>query len=311
MTPDSNTRSQPDQLQFDRAVDPARKSTSAGPAAMACGQCGQPITTEYFLVDGAPACAKCKANAERADHDAARRGKSAGAMLRATAYGLGASIVGAAIYYAVARFANLEWALIAILIGFMVGYAVRAGTGGRGGRRYQLIAAGLTYWSVGLAYAPLAFEEIMKKKAGADSAVVATSEEDSVAAAAAAAEAEARQAARDSAIVAAMEAGDTLVPVDAAADSVAAAKAGAAIGAGALVLGVGLVFVMIFALPLMVILGSGVGGIISALIIGFGMQQAWKMTAASGTFIEGPFKVGSETATAAPGAAGVAGAPAK
>ena len=35
------------------------------------------------------------------------------------------------------------------------------------------------------------------------------------------------------------------------------------------------------------------------------------MTAASGTFIEGPFKVGSETATAAPGAAGVAGAPAK
>ena len=40
----------------------------------------------------------------------------------------------------------------------MVGWAIRKGTAGRGGRRFQILAAVLTYWAVGLAYTPLAFK---------------------------------------------------------------------------------------------------------------------------------------------------------
>src|SRR5262245_41350669 len=41
----------------------------------------------------------------------------------------------------------------------MVGYSVRKGAGGRGGRRFQILAAVLTYCAVGLAYTPLALQE--------------------------------------------------------------------------------------------------------------------------------------------------------
>src|SRR5258707_5564406 len=41
----------------------------------------------------------------------------------------------------------------------MVGYAVRKGARGRGGRRFQVLAAALTYASVALAYAPIAVKQ--------------------------------------------------------------------------------------------------------------------------------------------------------
>ena len=73
---------------------------------------------------------------------------------------IGAAIAGAAIYYAVIAIAHLEIGIVAILIGYMVGWGVRKGAGGRGGRRFQILAVVLTYWAVGLAYSPLAFEEL-------------------------------------------------------------------------------------------------------------------------------------------------------
>src|SRR5207237_1674878 len=79
-------------------------------------------------------------------------------LLVASLFGLGAGIVGAAIYYAVIALANLEIGIVAILIGYMVGYAVRRGAGGRGGRRFQALAVALTYLSIALAYAPVAVQ---------------------------------------------------------------------------------------------------------------------------------------------------------
>src|SRR5207237_4415003 len=79
-------------------------------------------------------------------------------LLVASLFGLGAGIVGAAIYYAVIALANLEIGIVAILIGYMVGYAVRRGAGGRGGRRFQALAVALTYLSIAFAYAPAAVQ---------------------------------------------------------------------------------------------------------------------------------------------------------
>jgi len=60
-------------------------------------------------------------------------------------------------------------------------------------------------------------------------------------------------------------------------------------------LGIGML-IPALALPVMVILGSLPGGLISALIIGFGMMQAWQLTGTPPVDIQGPFRVGSGTA---------------
>src|SRR5258708_3197232 len=80
-------------------------------------------------------------------------------------FGFGAGGVGAAIYYGVIAIAPLEIGIVAILIGYMVGYSVRKGADGRGGRRFQVLAAVLTYCSVALAYAPLAVQQAREAKA--------------------------------------------------------------------------------------------------------------------------------------------------
>ena len=86
-------------------------------------------------------------------------------MARAGLFGFGAAILGAVLYYAVIAIANVEIGIVAIAIGYMVGYGVRMGTGGRGGRRFQVLALVLTYWAVGLAYTPLAFQQMTEGEA--------------------------------------------------------------------------------------------------------------------------------------------------
>src|SRR5205823_766631 len=71
----------------------------------------------------------------------------------------GAGIAGAIVYYAVMAIAHLEIGIIAVLIGYMVGYAIRKGARGRGGRRFQILAVALTYASIALAYTPLALNQ--------------------------------------------------------------------------------------------------------------------------------------------------------
>ena len=51
-----------------------------------------------------------------------------------------------------------------------------------------------------------------------------------------------------------------------------------------------------FLIPVYVILGSLPGGLISALIIGFGMMQAWQLTGTPTLRIDGPFRVGNAPA---------------
>jgi hypothetical protein len=81
-------------------------------------------------------------------------------------YGLGATIAGAVLYYAIIAITDFEIGIVAIAIGYMVGYAVRAGARGRGGRRFQVLALALTYWAVGLAYTPLAFRGMSEQSEG-------------------------------------------------------------------------------------------------------------------------------------------------
>ena len=236
------------ELQFDRVEATTPRAESAG---VICAVCGKSVGAEYYHANGKPICDQCRQIVTAA----AATPRSIGPLVVAGLFGLGAAIAGAAIYYAVIAIADLEIGIVAILIGYMVGWAVRRGAGGRGGRRFQILAVVLTYWAVGRAYAPLAFKEIVKSdRSTPDSTAVAESP------------------------------ADTTIIVNPSKSTVSGRDLAIAVGG---------VFLLIFALPVLSVFGSLPLGLISALIIFIGMRQAWNMTALPQLAISGPYKVGA------------------
>jgi hypothetical protein len=148
---------EPQDLQFDRVETASLADTTASPA-VTCAVCGKSVDREYYHANGKTICDSCR----QVVTAAAATPRSIATLVTAGVFGLGAAIAGAAIYYAVITIANLEIGIVAILIGYMVGWAVRKGARGGGGRRFQILAVVLTYWAVGLAYTPLAFQEMPK-----------------------------------------------------------------------------------------------------------------------------------------------------
>jgi hypothetical protein len=129
-------------LQFDRAV------TRPG-APLTCTACKAVLTSEYWSANGQVLCSTC---AEGVRRYASGSGSRSARFLRALLFGAGAALAGAAVYGAVLVYSGSQWAIISIGIGWLVGKAVRHGSDGRGGWRYQLLAAFLTYTAVCVAY---------------------------------------------------------------------------------------------------------------------------------------------------------------
>jgi hypothetical protein len=267
-----NTAAKSDALQFDRALS-ANAPSSAG---VTCANCKAAITTEYFHVGGHTVCARCRNVIEASV--ATPRG--VGPLLKAGGFGIGAAIAGAIVYYGVIAITNFEIGIVAILIGYMVGYMVRKGAGGRGGRRFQILALVLTYWAVGLAYSPIVMKGMFDKEAKK----VATASADSVRAQRG--DRLATPAASDSGLTS-----DT-------ASGVVKSKARPKMTGRIFLLGLGAILFLTFTLPVLVVLGSLPSGLISALIIGIGLRQAWHMTATPRLNISGPYKVGAGPAAA-------------
>jgi hypothetical protein len=273
MSPNDPTGShdEPQELQFDH-VETHPSGDPATSLGVTCVVCGRSVGASYFTANGKPICASCRDVVTSA---AATPG-SPTPLLLAGLFGLGAAVAGAAIYYAVIAIANLEIGIVAILIGYMVGWAVRKGAGGRGGRRFQILAVALTYWAVGLAYAPLAFKQMV----GGTNTIRLTN--DSTAGP-----------------TIGERLGDTTQAVASAADSTAKATSAENDVSGSKALkAIGALAVLVFALPVLTVFGSLPFGLISALIIFIGMRQAWRMTAAPHIAISGPYRVGTGPASA-------------
>ena len=240
-------------LQFDTAF-PRGGSVADQNGVVTCHACQRTVHTEYYDVSGQPTCAECRATIETLT----RTPSGAAPLVKAGLFGLAAGIAGAIIYYAVIAITDFEIGIVAILIGYMVGYAVRKGAGGRGGRRFQVLAVALTYMAVAFAYTPIVVKAALKDANKTETAATADK-----------------------------------APV--ADESKATEGPDGSSAAVALLMVLGL----IVALPVMVVFGSLPSGLISGLIIFFGMQQAWKMTATPALEITGPYRVGAPASTAA------------
>lgn len=244
-------------------------STSASPdtASATCAACKRPILDQYWSAGEAVVCGDCKAAVERGQQATPDVMSRAARFSRAALYGAGATVVGALIWYAVARLLNLEIGLIAILLGYLVGRAVFLGSGKRGGRRYQILAVFLTYLGIGLAYAPFALEALRESSgAEADSARAAPSA-DSLA-----------------------DAGEP-APAPGTAGEPSVTPGGNPDAAGFL-LAVGVLLLGILTLPVVISVGGLPGSLISLLIYGFAIVQAWRLTASATVAFTGPFRVG-------------------
>jgi hypothetical protein len=270
MSEEAKLRAPGDALQFDAAVD-AR--AGAGAPAI-CALCGTALNLHYFESAGALVCPSCK----RAMEERQNAGSPASRFARAALFGLLGAIAGAALYYTIRAVTGYEIGLIAIVVGYLVGAGVHTGSRGRGGRRYQALAVAFTYLAIGSTYLPLIFAELKK---GPPPAVEADSAKSRALASATPVPGEAAAASRDSGML------QSTSP-----DTPARGDEPGWLSPVGMLLGVGALLAMAALMPILAGFSELPSSLISLLILGFALQQAWRMNRAVRVTFTGPYKLG-------------------
>jgi hypothetical protein len=129
------------------------------PGTDACSVCHQQIAGSYYRINSRMSCAPC---AERLKASIPK--DSHAAFVRAVTYGAAAAAAGLALYALVGIVTGLVIGYVSLAVGWMVGKAMMKGSGGLGGRRYQLTAILFTYAAVSIAAVPIGIAEYIKEK---------------------------------------------------------------------------------------------------------------------------------------------------
>jgi len=220
-----------------------------------CKSCQQELTRSYYRINGLLACENCthklQSQTPKDTH---------AAYVRGILFGIGGAIAGLILYSAFGIITGIEIGYVALAVGWLVGTAIKKGSSGIGGRRYQIAAVGLTYAAVSMSAVPIGISYMMKQKKSAASAVSHSPTGSS------AADPNSESSSSDESA--------TAQPPK------AKMSLGAAIGA--------LLFAGL-ASPFLE-LQDGFSGLIGLVIIFVGMRIAWKMTGAPKLEILGPFQ---------------------
>lgn len=269
-------------IRFDASTSAAapQNESPAAPAAgsMSCAQCATAIGAYYYESGGAAYCARCKRTIEDSSASAA----AAGGFGRGALYGLGAALLGALGYWAFIKITGFDWALVSIAVAAFVATATRAGSGGRGSRRLQVLAVALTYFAVGAAYAPLMIEGMRQGARQVASSTPAAGDSETGADAVATSDADDE------------DESSSAESATGAADSQAAAPR------RSIPRLLGAVLLVALAGPILSVIAGGFpGSLINVAIIGFALRKAWQMSAAtetevSGHVFSGPYKVSAK-----------------
>ena len=147
--PDFGPPPSPQDLQFQHA-EPIPEATSSEDFVPLCAACQQPVGGTYYEAQGHMVCPMCTQRIQ-----AGQQAAPPFSLLRAALYGGGAALAGCALYALVAIVLHAEIGIIAILVGWMVGKAIRHAAYGRGGRPQQILAVALTYFAITTSYIPV------------------------------------------------------------------------------------------------------------------------------------------------------------
>jgi hypothetical protein len=281
-----------DPLQFDVAESSATETPQRGNTT--CKACSRPIVSSYYQINGAIVCASCRGALENPPGTPMRR------ALRATAFGALAALGGSLLYFAVAAITGREFGLVAIVVGYMVGMAVRKGSRGRGGWPYQTLAIGLTYLAIVTSYIPLIAKEFQKtavKRAAATHS--ATPMADTITISARGPDV-GRTADSTAAANRASDSGFAVTQAGSPQASVSSTTRARPkhIGPGTFLLGVGALVLLAAMIPIL----AGFSNIIGFLIIGIAVFEAWKLNRRVTLNVTGPHRLGG-----APGGVGAVG----
>ncbi|MFL5574550.1 MAG: hypothetical protein ACJ79S_01045 [Gemmatimonadaceae bacterium] len=277
---EETTRAPEQALRFDGpAIEGAAGAGASG--AMSCSKCGTAISTYYYEAGGAVYCARCKGTDEAQGATEGRVGFG-----RAALFGTGAAVLGSIGYLIFTALTGWDLALVSIAVGAFVASAMRKGSRGVGGRRFQVLAVVLTYLAVGIGHLPFVLTTLQHAETAQKSSVA--QQADSL-----------HSAPGDSPAASAVDSGSA---VPAGGDS-------ASLGDKVLYGAVGVVALAVAGPFIELKHGESGSSLINLAIVAFALLQAWRMTGAGAagagrvTFT-GPYKV-AERAQAPP--AGVGG----
>lgn len=136
-------------IDFDHAELPE----GGGGGRVECAICHDMISTQYWQYGGKTLCGGCQRGVTAAEAEA-RRGATFGkAALRAGAVALACG-VGYAIFVGLT---HIQFALVTIGIGWVVGQTIQRVTRGFGARKHQVLAVALTYFASSMGYLPAVF----------------------------------------------------------------------------------------------------------------------------------------------------------
>jgi hypothetical protein len=246
----------PHNLQFDRAE--IERGASGLTGTMTCSVCGSVLKDSYYVVNGHIVCDRCRRSAE-ADWN---RGGAAGRFGKALVLGILATIACSVVWYVVLKATDTQWGILAVVVGLVVGGAVRKGSNGRGGWRYQTLAIFLTYTAIVSSYVPLIIEGMRERGAQGTKATTPA---------------------------------DQLSPsMPAATTDSTAATSRDSKGPIGFVIGIVILLAILFAMPFL----AGIENLIGILIIGFALYEAWKLNRRTELSVSGPHQVSAAGAPA-------------
>jgi hypothetical protein len=231
------------------------------PKSDVCHKCRQAIVGTYYRLNGAMTCAGC---ANILQHEPSAQ--PSGNYMRALLFGCGGALLGLVLYSAVGIMTGLMIGYVSLAVGFIVAKAMMKGSGGVGGRKYQITAVLLTYAAVSMSAIPIYMHQMNTENAGAK-----------------AQQSQQAPATKDAAANTHDAAESTASSSQAATSSNPEKPRMPFFAALGILLGIGL------ASPFLA-LADPVSGIIGLIILFVGMNIAWKMTAGSiKPAIEGPY----------------------
>jgi len=223
-----------------------------------CQFCRQPLGRRYYRVNSAMACAAC---GERAQHELPKDTHTL--FTRGLIFGIGGAILGLIIYAVFAITTGLMIGYVSLAVGYIVGRAIKMGSKGAGGRKYQIAAVTLTYAAVSLAAVPIYISFYAKNRKTQPPAQIQQQPADA-------------QQASDAEQTSGVEHAQAPQP-----------SRGQRMGVGSALLQ--LTFVGL-ASPFLELAGDPFHGLIGLVILFVGIRIAWKIAAGTETQIYGPFE---------------------
>jgi hypothetical protein len=237
----------------------------SSPGKEICKSCHQAISGSYYRINGSLACSNCTSQLKNQ-----LPVDSHSAFVRGILFGIGGAILGMILYSAFGIITGLVIGYLSLAVGWLVGKAIRMGSGGIGGRRYQIAAVLLTYFAVSMSAVPMGIYQSVKESKEKKSHLIASPPSPSLP-------------------------GNSLAPDNPNPPSqTPQPETKPEVGIAAALLG--LLFLGL-ASPILA-LENPLGGAIGIIILLVGIRIAWRLTASPQVDILGPFTASSSSTTA-------------